>query len=742
MLRACFVADHVNLAWLALAAARLWATQGPTRSLIGAVSYLPWVLIERRQAYRVGYRLMRRLLAVGEKRDYQPELSDARVLYTNLCHWAEPLEEQQSRGWLVREGLIRAGELQAATLSYYTSVGYVDVAATLDECAAEVDAAVAFAARTGDEVAANTFRPYRWLVAVLRGDDSPDTQGVAIPSPASAAVVTSTHIARALAAALFDNPASLAEHSRAAMASLPTLEATYLHWQAKLVRALALADHARAATDHAAELAELDEIADWMAGRADDMPANFGHMRSLIEAERAWAVDDLRKAIDAFDTALRHASHRPWHRAFIAERFARFMLAHGFGHSGWMLLTEARDAYRLWGAHAKVNQIDRAYPSLEIPSEPSTGHAARRSSITAGAIDMLAIVNASRALSSETSIPALHTKVVEVLSAMTGATDITMVVWSDEQREWLAATDETDGLAPLDQRHRAPSTVLRYVERKREPLVVGDAMRDDRFGHDPYFLGLQTCSVIAVPVLGRDALRAILVLENRLIRDALPVERLEGVTLIAGQLAVSLDNALIYSSLERKVGERTQELARANKRLARLSITDPLTGLANRRQLDVWLHDESERAQRMQAPLSLLMVDIDHFKQYNDQYGHQEGDRCLQRIATQFHRNIRDTDLAARYGGEEFAIVMPNTDSAAAHKTAERIRLSVTALAEPSTTDIEVTVSIGVATLQHAEPLDTDQVAQPDHLVERADAALYRAKRAGRNRVCSEPNTR
>jgi diguanylate cyclase (GGDEF)-like protein len=353
---------------------------------------------------------------------------------------------------------------------------------------------------------------------------------------------------------------------------------------------------------------------------------------------------------------------------------------------------------------------------------------------------MLAIVNASRALSSETNIPALHAKVVEVLSAMTGATDLTMVVWSDEQREWLVATDETDGLAPLDQRHRAPSTVLRYVERTREPLVVGDAMRDDRFGHDPYFRGLQTCSVIAVPVLGRDALRAILVLENRLIRDAFPVERLEGITLIAGQLAVSLDNALIYSSLERKVGERTQELARANKRLAQLSITDPLTGLANRRQLDVSLHDEAERAQRMGAPLSLLMVDIDHFKQYNDRYGHHEGDRCLQRVATQFHRNVRDTDLAARYGGEEFVIVMPNTDPASARQAAERIRLAVTALAEPSTTtDRRVTVSIGVATLQPAEPLDRDEVAQPDHLVERADAALYRAKRTGRNRVCSEP---
>jgi diguanylate cyclase (GGDEF)-like protein len=123
------------------------------------------------------------------------------------------------------------------------------------------------------------------------------------------------------------------------------------------------------------------------------------------------------------------------------------------------------------------------------------------------------------------------------------------------------------------------------------------------------------------------------------------------------------------------------------------------------------------------------MVDIDHFKQYNDLHGHREGDRCLQRVATQIDRNIRDTDLVARYGGEEFAIVMPDTGSAQAREVAERIRLAISDLAEPLTADQAVTASSGVATLYAAERQSTDE------LIERADAALYEAKHAGRNRV-------
>ena len=120
------------------------------------------------------------------------------------------------------------------------------------------------------------------------------------------------------------------------------VEATWAVWQAHLVRAIALAERVRTASEQAAELAELDGLLDWIAQRAADMPANFRHMLNVIEAERAWAVRDFRTAIHAFDTALRDAGHRHWHRAYIAERSAKFMLAHGLDNAGWSLLVEAR----------------------------------------------------------------------------------------------------------------------------------------------------------------------------------------------------------------------------------------------------------------------------------------------------------------------------------------------------------------------------------------------------------------
>ena len=733
MMPACFFWDQVTMAYLALAAARLWAQRGPTSTLVGVVGHVPWVLIGRRQAYRAGYRLIRRLLAVAEAREFEPYTSQVRFLYAlGLSHWFEPIEDVGAHERRAREGLVRGGDLVAAAYTFCSAVYAVDLA-TLDEYAAELDAALAFAERTGNEHAAGIFRPYRWMVKVLRGDPGSGPDATLPEGERSALALASLHVARALVAALFEDQDALERHSAAAMAERQAFEATYAVWQTYLLRALALA---RRAPDQGAEAAEFEEVLAWIDRRAEDMPANFRHMLNLVRAERAYAAGDFRTAIHAFDAALNAAARRPWHRAFIAERLAKFLLAHDLHRIGWALLVEAREAYRIWGARAKVNQLDRSYPSLEIPTEPFS-RVARRSSITAGAIDMISILDASRALSSETSIGSLRDKVVDVLSTITSATDVELYMRNEERNQWRRADgeDRQRGRAGL-----APEAILRYVERTHEPLIVGDATRDDRFARDPYFAGVRVCSILAVPVLSRGTLRAILLLENRLIRDAFPAERLEVVMLIAGQLAVSLDNAFIYSSLERKVAERTKQLALANERLSQLSITDPLTGLANRRRLEESLEQEWQRAGRTLTPLSLAMVDIDHFKRYNDEHGHREGDRCLQRIAATLERSVRDTDLVARYGGEEFAIVMPDTDAAAAREIAERVRQAISALAEPLTADKVVTASVGVATLQDQEHRDTSREAGRqalDRLVERADNALYEAKRAGRNRVRS-----
>jgi diguanylate cyclase (GGDEF)-like protein len=553
------------------------------------------------------------------------------------------------------------------------------------------------------------------------------------------------HLNRALTAAIFDHPAESARHAEAFLSLFPFPETTSGVTTAHLLRAVALAGQARTATQPARReetLAELDKQIEWLAGRAADAPVNFGHLLRLAQAERAWAVGDFREAAHTFDVAQCEASTRtrPWHRALILERAAQFHLAHDMAAAGNTLLAAARRQYADWGATAKVRQLDWAHPTppaepagVEPETRPPAQPAPRRATLTTGTIDLLGVVAASQALSSETSIEGLRTSVVGILSAMTGATGVHLLLRGHEHQDWsLPAGDAgTIPLAEAGRRRLLPPSVIRYAERTGEPLVIADATRDDRFHRNPYLTDLDRCALLAIPITIRGEQRAMLLLENRMIRGVFTTERLEGIMLIAGQLAVSLDNAQVYTSLEHKVAERTQQLAAANQRLEQLSVTDPLTGLANRRRLDEVLRAEWLRATRQAAPLALAMIDIDHFKLYNDHFGHTAGDHCLQQVATCLASRTRATDLAARYGGEEFAIVMPSADLDAATRLARRLCTTVAQLAEPHplTADGIVTVSIGVTAIT---PTPHDD---PTALVALADMALYRAKERGRNRV-------
>lgn len=180
---------------------------------------------------------------------------------------------------------------------------------------------------------------------------------------------------------------------------------------------------------------------------------------------------------------------------------------------------------------------------------------------------------------------------------------------------------------------------------------------------------------------------------------------------------------------------RTQELELANTQLKNLSLVDALTGIPNRRQYDAQLATEVSNARRSKSSLSMLVIDIDYFKQYNDSYGHYRGDKVLGRVAEMAQQSlIRETDFIARYGGEEFVVLLPFTESAGAVKIAELIRERIAAERiqhDSSEQNGIITVSIGIA----SQLFDENQA---DELFERADAALYKAKQLGRNRCVAD----
>lgn len=195
--------------------------------------------------------------------------------------------------------------------------------------------------------------------------------------------------------------------------------------------------------------------------------------------------------------------------------------------------------------------------------------------------------------------------------------------------------------------------------------------------------------------------------------------------------------------LENTVETRTSELRVANRRLEELAITDGLTGLHNHRHFQERLRRDLEIARRAGRPLSIVMFDVDHFKAYNDHYGHVQGDQCLRQVAQALSASVgREGEMVARYGGEEFAVLLPHTTLEQAVEQAERVRHSISALGlahacAPS--GQHVTVSIGVACLEphhHALANPSADVGVAAHaLLEQADSALYEAKKAGRDRV-------
>lgn len=193
----------------------------------------------------------------------------------------------------------------------------------------------------------------------------------------------------------------------------------------------------------------------------------------------------------------------------------------------------------------------------------------------------------------------------------------------------------------------------------------------------------------------------------------------------AGELIARVKVQLKIKSLQ-------DELKKSNDLLRQLSNTDPLTLLYNRRYMTEMLSKELQRAKRTKNPLSLVMADVDHFKQVNDRYGHQNGDQVLVAVAHFFQVGLRSYDFAARYGGEEFVLVLPEAGHDDALAIAERLRSHIQAYSfSGEIRELKATVSMGVATYPAAF------IATVPDLIREADEAMYRAKAAGRNRVCS-----
>ncbi|MBT0768448.1 EAL domain-containing protein [Kineosporia sp. J2-2] len=574
-----FYSNRMMLDWLVMLSQDLWTRYGPTRSLVSSLAHACIVATEHGRDPGVGYTVLNTLLAVSEHRHWEPETSQTRcLLATSSQYWFESLPDTLVSYRRGLAGLVDHGDLLTAA---FMSIGLLDVSIeceSLEQIERNAEEAIGAARRAGNREVEKALVVTARLPRVLAGLEDPAGPQAGASTPIVRAVV---HLGEATIALALDDAQSLHRHSAAAMELLPVVSTLYLGVRAHLLRGLSLAQqlHGAAEADRPALLAGLDACRSWLAGRAVDCPENYLHLSAWLEAEQAWATGDPERAGQLFDAAARSAPVMlSWHSALITERAAVFHLRGGRELTGQLLLTRARDLWAGWGAAAKVSHLHTRYPQLTLAdpvrASPAGLHDPAGPALpllaTTGSspdVDLLAVLRASQALSGETGFDRLGERVAEVLAGMTGATAVTLALWNQDEDAWIVPTGgATLDLAAAVAADLLPESAFRYAERTRQPLIVGDARRDDRFAGDPYLAGAACCSLMVVPITAGDTFRIMLVLENRLYPDVFTVERLDAIMLIAGQLAVAFDNAQARALREQEAERRLRLLETLRRR--------------------------------------------------------------------------------------------------------------------------------------------------------------------------------
>jgi diguanylate cyclase (GGDEF)-like protein len=352
---------------------------------------------------------------------------------------------------------------------------------------------------------------------------------------------------------------------------------------------------------------------------------------------------------------------------------------------------------------------DAKYIAPEMPSSEDS-HSTEESfkSDLSKKLKMSSILEINQAISAILDFDELLKKIMDtVIELMKAQRGFLMILDDITQRFSIKVARNMDKKSLEDGTYHLSETIIQQVMKNKSPVLISDAETDPEFQLAASIAGQELKSILCVPLKRGARIIGIIYLENNLVANLFDEEALKTILEVTAQATISIENARLYT----------------------LATTDGLTGLYLRRYMENRLRDEFERARRYKRSMSLLMMDIDHFKRINDSRGHQVGDEVLKGVAQILKTQCREVDLIARYGGEEFCVILPETASREADAIAKRLREATEAATFCG--DLKVTISIGLITFPECG------VEHQQALIEKADMALYKAKEGGRNRIAS-----
>ncbi len=604
MLPAANNSHPILTSWLVLRLGRLWIEDGYSAATVFPMVCAASPLIGFRGDFATAERLALTALKVGAARERSVETARGLFVYAHyVCHWLHPAEEDVQHARAAFRQLLRAGDEEIAAFAFYPSqAALLDTGTRIDELETENAAALRFSRKAGNRHTEQSYLPYRQLIRALEGrtaapgafaDHEFDEAAYLTTAQGNLKALCYFHLCRALAACLFRDPEAHARHAAAALRLSLAIHGHYATALLNVLHSLTLLEQVRTAEPAGREplLARVALNQAWLAARAAAVPKNFAHLHALVAAERLDALERPAEAYLAFEQAMREAqAHaRPWHRALITERTGACMMRRGLEHAARALLGQAHALYRDWGAHGKARAMRADLPFLSA-AEPAGAYP-----LCGEALDYEALLRASQALASERSLPRLVARVTELVAQLTGATDVRLLVLDDADRWYLEGGrrgTETLGRMTREEaeaRRLVAARVLRLGLKTRAPVIAEDAVIDSRFTSDPYFAGMPRAALLALPVLLRGRVGAFLILENRLLRAAFSDRQVETLSLLSGQLAISIDNARLYRSLEDKVAERERALKQVYQRLTAVEVERSRT--AERERLLQDMHD-------------------------------------------------------------------------------------------------------------------------------------------------------